>query len=121
METPVEKQLDELKGSFVVSLRRSNKEIRDDRALAIAEDAELLFKREVEDTTTELKRLKRDRENMLDLGGTDKNKIINPSDFDAKKFVAKDLELGLKIRDCEIKLEILTKRYNELFKGEETA
>jgi len=118
MEKTVEKQLDDLKGTFVASLRRSNKEIRDDRALAIAEDAELLFKREVEDVTTELKRLKRDRDNMLDLGGTDKNKIINPTDFDSKGFVAKDLAIGLKIRDCEIKLEILSKRYNELFKGE---
>ena len=116
----VEKQLEELKGTFVTSLMRNNKQIRDDRALAIAEDAELLFKREVEDVTTELKRLKRDRDNMLDLGGTDKNKIINPSDFDAKSFVAKDLAIGLKIRDCEITLDILTKRYNDLFKGEDT-
>jgi hypothetical protein len=118
MDTP-ENELSKLKGSFVTSLMRNNKQIRDDRALAIAEDAELLFKREVEDVNTELKRLKRDRDNMLDLGGTDKTKIINPSDFKAKEFVAQDLELGLAIRDCEIKLEILTKRYNELFKGEE--
>jgi hypothetical protein len=115
METPVEKQLNELKGSFVSSLKRSNKEIRDDRALSIAEDAEMIFKREVEDVTTELKRLKRDRDNMLDLAGTDKNKIINPTDFNAKGFVAKDLEIGLKIRECEIKLDILVRRYNELF------
>ena len=118
MEKPVEEQLKDMKGSFVSSLMRNNKQIRDDRAIAIAEDAELLFKREVEDVNTELKRLKRDRDNMLDLAGTDKNKIINPSDFDARNFVAKDLEIGLKIREGEIKLEILTKRYNELFKGE---
>lgn len=118
METPVEKQLEELKGSFVTSLRRSNKEIRDDRALAIAEDAQLLFKREVEDISTELKRVTRDRENMLDLGGTDKNKIINPSDFDSKDFVEKDLQLGLKIHNLKIKLDIATKRYAELFEEE---
>ena len=93
MDTP-EKELSELKGTFVTSLMRNNKQIRDDRALAIAEDADLLFKREVEDVITELKRLKRDRDNMLDLGGTDKNKIINPSDFDAKAFVGKDLSFG---------------------------
>jgi hypothetical protein len=118
MENVIENQLNELKGSFVKSLMRNNKEIRDDRALSIAEDAELIFKREVEDVNTELKRLKRDRDNMLDLAGTDKTKIINPSDFDAKSFVAKDLSIGLKIRDCEIKLEILANRYNELFKEE---
>lgn len=120
MDNPVEKQLNELKGSFVTSLRRNNKQIRDDRALSIAEDAEMLFKRKVEDCATNLKRLKRDRENMLDLGGNETTKIISPSDFDAIRFVDKDLELGLKIREEEIKLEILSRRYNELFKSEET-
>lgn len=117
METPSD-QLKELKGSFVASLRRNNKQIRDDRALAIAEDAELLFKREVEDITTALKIARRERDAMLDLGGTTTTNIISQSDFDAKAFVAKDLELGLRIRNLEIKLEIATNRYNELFKGE---
>lgn len=115
METPVEKQLDALKGSFVASLRRNNKQIRDDRAISISEDAELLYKRKVEDTQTLLKRLRRDRENMLDLAGTDTTKIISPTDFNGEEFVKKDLDLGLKIRETEITLEILQKRYNELF------
>ncbi len=115
MESSTEKQLNEIKGSFITSLRRNNKQIRDDRALSIVEDAELLFKREVEDCSTELKRLKRDRENMLDLGGNEITKIISPSDFNAKEFVKKDLDLGLRIRETEIKLEILSKRYAELF------
>jgi len=117
METPSD-QLKELKGSFVTSLRRNNKQIRDDRALAIAEDAELLFKREVEDITTLLKVTKRERDAMLDLGGTSTTGIISQSDFDAKTFVAKDLELGLKIHNLTIKLGIATKRYNDLFVGE---
>ena len=108
-------QLDGLKGSFVTSLRRNNKQIRDDRALSIAEDAEMIFKRQVEDLSTEIKRLKRDRDGMLDLGGNTTTNIISLSDFDANQFVAKDLEIGLKIRNLEIKLEIAQKRYNELF------
>jgi hypothetical protein len=119
MEKLVDEELKEMKGSFVTSLMRNNTAIRNDRAVAIAEDAELLFKRKVEDVSTQLKRLRRDRDNMLDLAGTDKTKIINPSDFHADEFVAKDLKIGLEIRDCEIELEILTKRYAELFKGEE--
>ena len=115
-----EAQLNELKGTFVSSLRRNNKQIRDDRALAIAEDAELIFKREVEDITTALKVARRERDGMLDLGGNSTTTIISQSDFDAKAFVAKDLELGLKIRNLEIKLEIASKRYNELFAGEES-
>ena len=116
METPKE-QLEGMKGVFVDSLKRNNKQIRDDRTLAIAEDAELLFKREVEDITTALKIAKRERDAMLDLGGTSVTTIISQSDFNAKEFVAKDLELGLKIRNLEIKLEIAQSRYNELFKG----
>jgi hypothetical protein len=114
MESTVD-ALNEMKGSFVASLRRNNKQIRDDRALAIAEDAELLFKREVEDITTSLKVARRERDSMLDLGGTSTTTIISQSDFDAKAFVAKDLELGLKIRNLEIKLEIAAARYKELF------
>lgn len=116
MENSIENQLNELKGRFVESLRRGGREIRQDRALAIAEDAELIFKREVEDISTALKTTKRDRDSMLDMGGVSTTAIISQSDFDAKSFVAKDLELGLKIRNLEIKLEIATKRYNELFK-----
>lgn len=110
--------LSEMKGAFVGSLKRNNKQIRDDRALAIAEDAELLFKREVEDILTDLKRVKRDRDNMLDLGGNNTTNIISLSDFDAKDFVAEDLKLGLKIRELEIKLEVAQSRYKELFEGE---
>jgi hypothetical protein len=120
METPKE-QLAGMKGIFVDSLTRNNKQIRADRALAIAEDAELLFKREVEDITTALKLARRERDAMLDLGGTSVTTIISQSDFNAKEFVAKDLELGLRIRNLEIKLEIAQTRYNELFKGEVVA
>lgn len=114
-------ELDSMPGAFVSSLRRNNKQIREDRALSIAEDAELLFKREIEDMQTEIKRYKRDRDNMLDLAGTDTTKIISASDFNAKAFVMKDLELGVKIRNLEIKLEIATSRYKELFTNENEA
>lgn len=114
-KTIVAEQLEEMQGAFVTSLRRNNRQIRDDRALAIAEDAQMLFKREVEDINTKLKRTIRDRENMLDLGGNEITKIISPSDFDAKSFVEKDIALGIEIRNLEIKLEIAQKRYNELF------
>jgi len=117
MSETVEKQLNDLKGSFVTSLRRNNKQIRDDRALTIAKTALVLFKREVEDLAIEIGNVQIERDNMIDLGGASTTTIISPSDFDAKAFVAKDLELGLKIRQLEIKQEIATKRYNELFGG----
>ena len=112
--------LDSMKGAFVESLRRNNRKIREDRAIAIAEDAELIFKREVEDLTTEIKRLRRERDSMLDLSPTNADSLVLASDFDAKVFVGKDLELGIKIRNLEIKLGIATARYRELFVGNET-
>ena len=117
MENAEEKivPLDELKGVFVESLVRNNKKIKEDRAIAIAESAEMLYKREVEDTTLKIKQLKRERDAMLDLSPSDANSLILASDFDAKDFVERDIQLGLKIRNLEITLEIARTRYNHLF------
>lgn len=114
----VETQLKELKGSFVSSLRRNYKQIRDDRALKIAKTAQTLFKRKVEDLANNIDDLKMDRDNLLDINGTSTTAIISASDFNADDFVEKDLELGLKIRNLEIKYDIALSRYNELFGGE---
>jgi hypothetical protein len=109
--------LDEMKGAFVSSLVRNNKKIREDRAIAIAESAEMLYKRQVEDTELKIKQLKRDREAMLDLSPTDAQSLVLASDFDAKSFVEKDIQLGVTIRNLEISLEIAKSRYNHLFKS----
>lgn len=118
MSEPSER-LDEMKGSFVTTLRRNNKQIRDDRAITIAKTAKMLFKRSVEDLEFQLDNLRTDRDNMLDLNGNSTTAIINPSDFKGVEFVQDDLKMGLEIRNLEIKLEIANKRYVELFEGEE--
>lgn len=105
----------EVVGAFITSLKRNNKAIRDDRATAIAEDAELLFKRAIEDARVEIRRMERDRENMLDLSPDHAMSLKLASDFNATEFVAKDIELGVKIRNAQIKLEIAEKRYAILF------
>ena len=115
MENEENVQLDEMKGAFIESLKRNNKKIREDRAIAIAEDAGLLYKREVEDLMLQIKKLKRERENMLDLSPTTADSLVLASDFDSRDFVNKDIDLGVKIRNLEIKLEIAEKRYKELF------
>jgi hypothetical protein len=107
--------LHEMKGAFVESLVRNNKKIREDRAIAIAEDAQTLYKRTVEDTEMKIKKLRRERESMLDLSPTDANSLVLSSDFDGKVFVEKDIDLGLKIRNLEIILEIARSRYVHLF------
>lgn len=90
-------------GAFLESLKRNNKQIRDDRAAAICEDTELLFKRTIEDLEVAIKRMERERDNMLDLSPSDARSL----------FLAVDL--GIKIRNERIKLDIARQRYNHLF------
>ena len=107
--------LEEMKGAFVGSVVRNNKKIREDRAIAIAEAAQMLYKRKVEDTELAIKQLKRERESMLDLSPTTADSLVMASDFDADEFIRKDVEIGVKIRNLEITLEIARTRYNHLF------
>ncbi len=109
--------LETMKGAFVGSLVRNNKKIREDRAIAIAEAAQMLYKREVEDTELKIKQLRREREAMLDLSPTTADSLVLASDFDAKDFVEKDIKLGVTIRNEEIKLEIAKTRYSHLFEN----
>lgn len=69
----------------------------------------------MEDIAVEIRKLKRERENMLDLSPTTTDSLILASDFDSKSFVKKDLDLAVRIRNLEIKLELAEKRYNYLF------
>jgi len=102
-------------GAFLESLKRNNAKIREDRAAAIVEDAELIYKREVEDLALQLKRLKREQESMLDLSPTDADSLVLASDFDAKDYVARDIDLAVKIRNLEIKRDLAAARYAYLF------
>ena len=104
-------------GAFLVSLKRNNKQIRDDRAAAIGEDTQLLYKRQIEDLQVTIKRMEREQENMLDLSPTNAMSLVLASDFDSTAYVQKDVELGVKIRNESIKLEIADKRYKYLFGG----
>ncbi len=103
------------KGLFETLLTRNNRQLRDDRAQIIIEDAQLIFKRTIEDIQQNIKKVSRDRENMLDMNPDNKDVILNPSSFDSQKFVDNDLKLGLDLRNLRIKLEIAQERYDELF------
>lgn len=110
-----EKTTQEVVGAFASSLMRNNKKIREDRAIAISEDAQMLYKREIEDHELKMKKLKRDRESMLDLSPTSADSLVLATDFDAKAFVDKDIEIGVQLRNLEIKVEIAKTRYKHLF------
>ncbi len=115
VESAASESLSELKGAFASSLVRNNKKIKEDRALVIVESAQIHYKREIEDSELQLKQLKRDREGMLDLSPTTADSLVLASDFDAKAFVTKELDLGIRIRNLEIKLDIARARYKYLF------
>lgn len=102
-------------GALFQALNRNNKTIKRDRAIAIAEDAQLFYKREIEDLNVELRKLLRERQAMLDLSPTDANSLVLASDFDSKVFVNKDIELGIKIRNLSIKLEVANESFKTLF------
>jgi len=114
---PAKKMSKPVPGAFMASLKRNNRQIRDDRALAISEDTQMLYKRNIEDLEVSIKRKMRDQENMLDLSPTTTQSLILASDFDSSDYVAKDVELGVQIRNLEIKLGIALKRYDHLFGG----
>jgi len=105
----------ELQGKFVENLKRNNKKIREDRATAIAEDGEMAYKRAIEDMQRDIKRLKRDRDALLDLSPTNADSLILATDFKGQEFTEKDLQIGITIRNLEIKLEIAQSRYKYLF------
>lgn len=103
------------KGAFVESLQRNNKKIREDRAEAIARQAQIMYKRKIEDLETDIFNLETERNNMLDLSPSSADSLILASDFDASLFASKDMEIGVKIRETNIKLDILKTRFKELF------
>lgn len=107
----------EVEGAFVSSLKRNNKQIREDRAASIAEDTQLVYRRQIEDLELNIKKMRREQENMLDLSPTTAQSLILASDFNSAEYVDKDVALGVKIRNEEIRLEIARRRYLYLFGG----
>lgn len=102
-------------GLFRGSLKRNNKQIRDDRADGISEDAQLAYQRKIQDMQMEQKRLVRKRNNMLDLSPTNADSLMLGEDFNSAKFIKDDIQIGVDLRNLEIQLEIATTRYVELF------
>ena len=107
------------KGKFVTILQRSNKDIKDDRAFALGEDTQLMFRRTIEDMKFDLKKSNRELANMLDLSPDNAITLMTPSNFDAGKFVAKNIELAVKVYNQEVKVQIAEKQYAELFGEDE--
>ena len=104
-------------GTFVTSLKRNNTKIKADRAEAIAEDTEMIYRRKIEDMRIRIKRYGRNQDNMLDLSPDNALNLKPAEDHDPDQWIAKDLDLALKIREETIKLDLAIARYTTLFGG----
>lgn len=102
---------------FTKDLMRNFKQLKESRAESVAEDLEILYKRKIEDLCHKIRAYDRDRENIiLDLSPMNATSAaVVPSDFKPESFLKKDIEIGIARRSACIELEIVVKRYNELF------
>lgn len=114
MEDETKKQLE---GEFYASLKRNNKQIRDDRAVAILEDSEMVYKRRVEDLANQIKKKQRKRDGMLDLSPENAMSLKLANDYNSTEFVEEDTKISLEIRNLGIKYNLAVRRYNRLFNG----
>lgn len=106
-----------VKGAFKSDLMRSFKQLKEARAESVVEDAEILYKRKIEDLCKNLRQYERDREDMiLDLSPNSiGSSAVVPSDFKIDVLLEKDIELGKKKREDEIILGIVLDRYQKMF------
>lgn len=102
-------------GRFAQSLSRDNNTIRQERAAAISEDAEITYRRTIEDLRLHYKQIRRAQENKLDFSPNDANSLKAAENFVGKDFVQQDLNASLSIRETLVKLQIAEQRYAYLF------
>lgn len=101
-------------GALCGSISRNIKQIKEGRALSILEDAELAYKRKIENMELTLKKLNRKVEDSLDMS-PDSTTTLLMKDFDADKFIEADANAAYDIRNLTIQLNECKKRYNVLF------
>ena len=102
---------------FLANLTRDFKQLKRDRAESVTEDAEIAYKRHIEDLCRALRENKRKTENlMLELAPTTTyDATVVPANFDVNKFMEADEQLGIDTRNLSIRLEIMLGRYETLF------
>lgn len=104
----------EVVGAFHESLVRTNRQIKADRAAAISEDVETVYRRKVEDLGLKIKRMKQSQSASLDFSPETAGTLKLQS-IDAESFSDGDLKACRDIRDLEITYELAKARYHYLF------
>lgn len=101
--------------SFSSSKKRGNSKIRSDRISSRHDSSKLIYMREIKALEVLVKKLKRELEGVLSSSpaeGQDEAPAIN---FNSNAYVSKEIELGVKIKNSELKLENAKKRFHFLY------
>ncbi len=102
------------KGKLLAKLLRENSQVNKDRAKTMHEDAQIAYRRRIEDLERGIEMMVRDSENLQDLSNSPIG-LRPASSFDAYAFVGEDMELGYGIVNAKIRLDVAKRRYKELF------
>jgi hypothetical protein len=105
----------EKQGSNIAFTMGNEKPTASKRATVAAKDAESLYKREMQNLERLIRLLKKEQDNMANLSPTDKRASEITDAIDSGTYVSKEIEIGVKIRDLEKKLETAKKRFQFLF------
>ena len=106
--------IDHKGGALWDSLSRNLKQIKEGRAHSILEDAEIAYRRKIENMEHALRKLQRNVEDSLDMS-PDSTTTLLLKDFDADVFIEADAKAAYEIRNLTIQLNECKKRYNALF------
>jgi hypothetical protein len=113
--TPSELETTAGHGFLAASLGRSNKQIREERGNAIAEDLQIVYKRKVEDLEIDVRRALRVQQNAFDFSPTNSQSLVMAKELESVDILEADLKTSLDIRNLKVKLNHAKSRYNVLF------
>lgn len=103
-------------GILGATLKQTYKEIKESRIEAMLEDAEIKYRREIEDVCAKIRRCDRDMEDaILDILPSNAGQGINPSAFDADRLKNTRISTLITRRENAVKLGILVNDYETLF------
>ena len=103
-------------GILGASLKQTYKQIKESRIEAMLEDAEIKYRREIEDVCAKIRRCDRDMEDaILDILPANAGQGINPSAFDADRLKNTRISTLIIRRENSVKLGILVNDYETLF------
>ena len=103
------------RGSNIAFSMGNKKPTGSERETAGSEDAKSLYKREIQSLAHLINLLKMELEDISNLTPTDEQTKEITNAIDSGAYVSKEIEIGVKIRDLEKKLETARKRFQFLF------